>query len=349
MSAPLVVLAQEATPQPSPEVTTSPTPQPTPTPPEQTPTPSPQPEPNPIPSPQPSETPSSTPAPSPSQQQEATPSAVTTPQSTATTSAQINNDSVVLGQSYHASQNDKVTVTFTKLPPKPGNLTIKQITLSKEQIVQTGALSNTAYDISSDMQNGTFEYTLTLPTSKTDNVEVKASEDGKNFVTVGGVTAQTDTLTITGLNHFTVFVVVGTISSGNSTPFDESNTSVVVNEFVFNPTPGKNDWVELYNRGSSTVNLAGWKLDDNTSTMTTLSGSLPARGFVVFEVSNRLNAASPDGDTIILKDSTGNVIDRVSYKDSTTINGAANVGSVGAGNSVGRTSDGLISGAIWTK
>lgn len=126
-------------------------------------------------------------------------------------------DNVVTDHLYEAPQNSKVTVKFNKLPENKGKLTIKEVTLTDEQVTQTKALSNIAYDITSDMQNGTFEYTLTLPAPKTDNVEVKASEDGQSFVTLGGVTAQSDTLTITGLNHFTLFVAVSAdTSSGGS-------------------------------------------------------------------------------------------------------------------------------------
>ena len=123
---------------------------------------------------------------------------------------------VVLNQTYKAPQNDKVTVTFTKLPENPGTLTIKQIILSQEDKEDLGAVSDTAYDITSNMENGTFEYVLTLPAPKTDNVEVKASEDGQTFVTLGGVTAQTETVTITGLDHFTVFVLVNDLDNGGS-------------------------------------------------------------------------------------------------------------------------------------
>lgn len=119
-------------------------------------------------------------------------------------------DSVITDHLYTSPQNNKVTVKFNKLPENKGKLTIKEIVLTDEQMAETNALSKTAYDISSDMENGTFEYTLTLPTTKTDNVEVKASEDGQTFVTLGGVSAQTDTLTITGLNHFTIFVTTAT-------------------------------------------------------------------------------------------------------------------------------------------
>ncbi|MBI2600715.1 cadherin-like domain-containing protein [Candidatus Daviesbacteria bacterium] len=153
-------------------------------------------------SPTPQPSPSSTPAPT-SNWQDVVDNMTTT------------KDSVVLDHLYTAPQNSKVTLKFNKLPENKGKLTIKEVTLTDEQVNQTKALSKTAYDISSDMENGTFEYTLTLPTPKTDNVEVKASEDGQTFVTLGGVSAQTDTLTITGLNHFTLFVVSNPTASSN--------------------------------------------------------------------------------------------------------------------------------------
>lgn len=96
---------------------------------------------------------------------------------------------------------------FDRLPDQPGKLTIKEVTLTDEQVAQTNAISKTAYDITSDMQNGTFDYTLTLPTPKTENVAVKASEDGQNFFSVSGVTTQSETVTVSGLNHFTVFLI----------------------------------------------------------------------------------------------------------------------------------------------
>ena len=65
---------------------------------------------------------------------------------------------VVLNQTYKAPQNDKVTVTFSKLPESPGTLTIKQIILSQEDKENLGAFSDTAYEITSTMADGTFTY-----------------------------------------------------------------------------------------------------------------------------------------------------------------------------------------------
>ena len=97
---PSLIFAQEATPQPSSEVTASPTPEPSPTPALSL------------------DESSSTPP--------ATQAAVIDTSSTETSLAPPNNI-VVLNQVYHASQNDKVTVTSTKLPESPGTITIKEV------------------------------------------------------------------------------------------------------------------------------------------------------------------------------------------------------------------------------
>ena len=55
----------------------------------------------------------------------------------------INN--VVLGQTYTAPQNDKVKITFTKLPEASDKLSIREIKLSADQQDELSALSDTAY------------------------------------------------------------------------------------------------------------------------------------------------------------------------------------------------------------
>ncbi len=266
----------------------------------------------------------------------------------------ITQDNVVLDKTYTAPQNSKVTVKFNKLPDSPGKVTIKEIILTDKQMAESGALSKTAYDISSDMQDGTFEYTLTLPTPTVDNVEVKASEDGQSFVTLGGVTPGDKTLTITGLNHFTVFVVVGTIASGVATPFDESTASVVINEFVYHPSAGQNEWVELFNKTNADISLTGWTLVDEANTTKSLSGlgTIPAQGVVVYENTGAawLNnlSSNGDGDRITLKNNSGSEIDKVTYqKSSSTIVNAQSVSASdpAAGSSIARTADG---GATWS-
>lgn len=125
---------------------------------------------------------------------------------------------VTLGTTYIAPQNNQVQVTFTKLPETPGSLSIEEVILTDEQVKQFGAESNVAYDITSDMANGTFEYDLKLPLpagsesiSKVvyaENVAdlnlTSASVESRNVEVVSG------SVVVSELDHFTIFVVVRT-------------------------------------------------------------------------------------------------------------------------------------------
>ena len=41
-------------------------------------------------------------------------------------------------------------------------------------------------------------------------------------------------------------------------------THVLINEFMPAPTPGHEEWLELYNPGESAVDISGRKIDDDT-------------------------------------------------------------------------------------
>ncbi len=140
---------------------------------------------------------------------------------------------VSLNQTYQAPQNNKVTVTFTKLPENPGKLTIKEVKLTAEQQADLGAFSDTAYDITSDMADGTFTYDLTLPvpeSAKGKTIEVKSGETVDEVVTNAEVVdepkeVKSETITITGLDHFTVFVLASpSVSAVDTTGIAWLNT-----------------------------------------------------------------------------------------------------------------------------
>ncbi|MCA9369409.1 hypothetical protein KC721_03855, partial [Candidatus Woesebacteria bacterium] len=119
---------------------------------------------------------------------------------------------VELGTKYVAPQNDDVTITFTKLPENPGTLSIEEITLTDEQVAELGALSTVAYDITSSMEDGTFEYELTLPLPEgsDETLEIKHAESVEELASAETVETieVTDKVTAKGLDHFTVFVVI---------------------------------------------------------------------------------------------------------------------------------------------
>ncbi len=117
------------------------------------------------------------------------------------------------GKTYVAPQNNQVTVTFTKLPENAGNLMIEEVILSDEQVAALGAASNVAYDITSNMENGSFEYDLTLPVPENIEGETKVvfAENVSELAQAQEVTSEVvsdDQVKAEGLNHFTVFVVV---------------------------------------------------------------------------------------------------------------------------------------------
>ncbi len=125
-------------------------------------------------------------------------------------------EKVELGKEYVAPQNGGVKLTFTKLPNSSGNIKIEEVTLTKEQIKQTGSLSDKAYDITSDMTDGSFNYNLSLPipeSSKGKAVEVKFAEEISKISSaekVENTLTKTDTsVSVTSLDHFTIFVVAG--------------------------------------------------------------------------------------------------------------------------------------------
>jgi parallel beta-helix repeat protein len=123
-------------------------------------------------------------------------------------------EKVELNKEYFAPQNSGIKLIFTKLPESSGNIKIEEITLTPEQIKQTGSLSDKAYDITSDMADGSFAYNLSLPipeSSKGKSVDVKYTEDISQIDSaqkVDNTTNSTDSsVSVTNLDHFTIFVV----------------------------------------------------------------------------------------------------------------------------------------------
>lgn len=112
--------------------------------------------------------------------------------------------------------------------------------------------------------------------------------------------------------------------------------SVVINEFLANPSGSDssepNEWIELYNPDSNTVDVSGWTLDDEdggTSPYTIASGSsIPVGGFAVFEKSVTGVGLNNSGDTVRLFDATDHQIDGYTYSSAST------------DVSIGRSSDG---------
>jgi hypothetical protein len=93
-------------------------------------------------------------------------------------------------------------------------------------------------------------------------------------------------------------------------PVDAQASSIKINEFAA-VTDGSNDWVELFNEGSSRISLEGWELKDSLeSSPKELSGCIAPGGFRKINFSNRLNNG---GDEIRLFDKNNSLIDSLKY------------------------------------
>ncbi|MGB5289297.1 MAG: lamin tail domain-containing protein [Ignavibacteriaceae bacterium] len=105
---------------------------------------------------------------------------------------------------------------------------------------------------------------------------------------------------------------------------------VVINEIMYAPTTGEPEWVELYNRTNSSINLRKWKFSDASSsvTITNIDKFIPANGFIVLtadsSILNYFNVPSEiikfslpvmnnTGDALMIEDSIGVKIDSLYY------------------------------------
>ncbi len=68
-------------------------------------------------------------------------------------------------------------------------------------------------------------------------------------------------------------------------PMMSAHAAVIISEVAWmgDATSASNEWIELYNDGSSAVDLTGWRLADNNNLSITLSGSLSAGAYAVLE------------------------------------------------------------------
>ena len=108
------------------------------------------------------------------------------------------------------------------------------------------------------------------------------------------------------------------------------NTNVVINEIMCDPPSGQTDgeFIELYNRGTVSVSLAGWKLRVAVDFDFPANASIPPGGYVVVTGSSAFiqrtypgvtvygdwsGSLGNKGDLIRLTDSAGNLADEVDY------------------------------------
>ncbi len=171
------------------------------------------------------------------------------------------NSPVELGKKYEFPGNKDVSVTFTALPENPGTLSIEEITLSAEQVATLGALSDKAYDITSTMENGTFEYDLTLPNAGKENVQISyieksaeelnevESEDIKT-IDQDKIDVEKDKIEVNDINHFTIFFSEYIESPSNNKALEIYNNTNLSIDLASNACR-----IEMYFNGSASAGL----------------------------------------------------------------------------------------------
>ncbi len=90
---------------------------------------------------------------------------------------------------------------------------------------------------------------------------------------------------------------------------------IVINEFLADPVVGANEWVELYNYSSSSIDLTGWTLIDKADSSKSLTdlGSIDPRKFAVYEYSDDGWLNNDDQEKLKLRNSAGKEVDEISY------------------------------------
>ncbi|QQS35576.1 MAG: lamin tail domain-containing protein [Ignavibacteriales bacterium] len=116
-------------------------------------------------------------------------------------------------------------------------------------------------------------------------------------------------------------------------PPGNNYNDVVINEIMYSPSTGEPEWVEIYNRTTSTINLKKWTLSDLSSTVIITNSDkiiLPNSFVVLSRDSSILNfynvpveiitfslpTLNNTGDAVVIKDSIGIVLDSINFLSS---------------------------------
>lgn len=124
----------------------------------------------------------------------------------------------------------------------------------------------------------------------------------------------------------------------SAAPFAPSTSSlwaqIKINEFLPNPESG-DEWVELYNPATTSLDLAAGSLCDSRDTncdITTTTGTILAQDWTTFFLSG--SHLNNDGDSVILKNPEGVIVDHIDY-------GTGSLAAPEKGQTIARINDGV--------
>ena len=113
-------------------------------------------------------------------------------------------------------------------------------------------------------------------------------------------------------------------------PQGNNFNDVVINEIMYAPSTGEPEWVEIFNRTSSVINLRNWKISDAITTIAITSADkfINAKSMLVVSrdssvlnyynipaeiIVTNIPTLNNTGDAVVIKDFNGVKIDSVSY------------------------------------
>ncbi len=179
--------------------------------------------------------------------------------------------------------------------------------------------NNGSYRNGSDANGNSIDGTPRQANSTT--ISPTATATSTATVTSTNTASPTPSTTFTATATFTATSSRTATASASATPYQA--LSVVINEIAWAGTDASSsdEWIELYNPGTTVISLSNWQLTDGGDVDITLNGTIAAGGYFLLErtddntVSNiaahqtYTGALSNSGESLTLRDLSGATID----------------------------------------
>lgn len=106
-------------------------------------------------------------------------------------------------------------------------------------------------------------------------------------------------------------------STSESTIEQETSEFILISELLPNPSglDTTDEWIELVNTGTETVQLDGWKLTDESNYYTISNLLIEPGEYVVFEVTDTKISLNNSGDSLFLIDPFNTIVHGTAYED----------------------------------